>query len=244
MKISLITPTLNRCEALAATLRSAMEQQGVDLEMIVVDGASTDSTVATLDSLAKADHRLRWVSQPDDGVYQAINRGLRMATGDIIGTLHAGDHFTSTDVLKSVADAMASGAMMVYGDVRYVNPQGRVTRHYSAKDYTPSMLREGFAPPHPSLYITREVSDRVGSYRENYIVGADFEYFVRLMLVNGIKGLYLPMEMVEMSTGGLSGKWRHRLWTNIMEKRRAFRDNRLPAPSLSLLKRYMYLLKH
>lgn len=243
MKISLITASLNRCNVLMETLLSAIAQRDVDLEMIVVDGASTDGTVAMLQSLSTKEPRLKWMSKPDTGVYQAINRGIEMSTGDIIGFLNAGDHFTSPDVLKYVVEKFAAGAEMIYGDVRYANAQGRITRRYHADGYSPQMLRNGFAPPHPSLYVSHDIIRRVGPYRENYIVGADFEYFVRLMIVNGIEGEHIPMEMVEMATGGLSTKWRHRLWTNILEKRRAFHHNNLPAPSWSLLKRYIYLFK-
>ncbi len=243
MKISLITASLNRCKVLMETLLSAIAQRDVDLEMIVVDGASTDGTVEMLKSLATKEPRLKWMSKPDSGIYQAINRGIEMSTGDIIGFLNAGDHFTSPDVLKCVVDKFAQGADMIYGDVRYANSKGRITRRYHVEGYIPQLLNNGFAPPHPSLYVSKEIIHRLGHYRENYIVGADFEYFVRLMLVNGIKGKHIPMEMVEMATGGLSTKWRHRLWTNIMEKRRAFRDNSLRQPSLSLLKRYLYLFK-
>lgn len=243
MKISLITASLNRCNVLMESLLSAIAQRDVDLEMIVVDGASTDGTVEMLKSLSTKEPRLKWISKPDTGVYHAINRGINMSTGDIIGFLNAGDHFTSPDVLKCVADKFAQGTEMIYGDVRYANSQGRITRYYYADGYSPKLLRDGFAPPHPSLYLTRKLINRLGPYRENYKVGADFEYFVRMMLVNHIEGEYIPMEMVEMATGGLSTKWRHRLWTNIVEKRRAFRDNNLPMPTFSLFKRYIYLFK-
>lgn len=244
MKISIITPVLNGRALIESTLRSIMSQRDVDVEMIVVDNASTDGTAQLVRQLAIADPRIRCISKPDSGVYQALNRGMALATGDVIGILHAGDTFTSPDILATVKHYMADpNTPLVFGDVRFANARGKIVRRYIAEGFKPAMLTQGFAPPHPSLYFKRQVYDTVGAYRENYRVAADFEYFVRLMLIHKMPYRYIPLEMVEMLSGGLSWKWRNRLWNNIREKRQAFRDNSLPVPTLKLAIRYLYLFK-
>ncbi len=246
MKISVITVTRNAVDRLEATLESVFSQQGVELESIVVDGASSDGTVDIITRFA-AEHpdNMKWISRPDSGIYQALNRGIEMATGEVVGLLHAGDHFTSADVLAHVAVAFADPVVrMTYGDIHFVNrATGKVTRRYRSSKFArkPVLLKNGFAPPHPSLYMRRDLFAEVGPYKEDYRVGADFEYFVRLMLIKGIKGKYLPLDMVEMSTGGLSNRWGSRLWTNPKEKYRALRENNIHSNPFRLLIRYLYI---
>lgn len=244
MKFSIITPVLNGRPIIESTLRSIMSQRDVDVEIIVVDCASTDGTTQFVRQLATTDPRIRWISKPDSGVYQALNRGMALATGDVIGILHAGDTFTNHNILATVKRYIADpDTSLVFGDVRFVNARGKIVRHYIAEGFKPTMLTHGFAPPHPSLYVKRQVYDTVGPYRESYRVAADFEYFVRLLLINKMPYRYIPIEMVEMLNGGLSCKWRNRLWYNIREKRQAFRDNSLPLTTLKLAIRYLYLFK-
>lgn len=245
MKISVITVTRDAAPAVGGTLMSILSQKNVDVEVVVVDGASTDATIDTVCGIAERyPGKVKWVSEPDNGIYNAINKGLALASGDVVGTLHAGDRFSHDKVLRLVGRAFYDRSIdFVYGDVCFVEaesrkPSGRV---YRADRFTPSLLLGGFAPPHPSLYMRREVPGRVGIYREDYSVAADFEYFVRLMLIFGERGRYLPMTMVEMAAGGVSSRWRNRLWTNNVERLKALRDNGQPANPLRLLKRYFYL---
>lgn len=244
MKFSIITPVLNGRAVIESTLRSIISQRDVDIEIIVVDSASTDGTTQLVQQMAIADPRIRWISKPDSGIYQALNRGMALATGDAIGILHAGDTFTSPNILATVKHYMADpDTALVFGDVRFANARGKIVRHYIAEGFKPSKLTHGFAPPHPSLYFKRHVYDIMGDYRENYRVAADFEYFVRLLLINKMPYRYIPLEMVEMLSGGISWKWRNRLWNNIREKRQAFRDNSLRVPTCKLAIRYLYLFK-
>lgn len=245
MKISVITVTRNAGKAVEGTLRSVLAQKEADIELIVVDGASNDGTAeAVAETAADNLGRIKWMSEPDTGIYNAINKGIAMATGDVIGTLHAGDRFHHDRVLADVTSVLADGGTaFVYGDVGYVDGESRVPtgRMYRAAGFRPSLLLGGFAPPHPSLYIRRDVVERVGGYRENYAVAADFEYFVRLMLIHGERGKYLREWMVDMAAGGLSSRWRNRLWANNVERLKALRENGLPANPLRLLRRYLYL---
>lgn len=245
MKISVVTVTRNSARQLDATLRSVFSQTGVDVESVVVDGDSTDDSLEVIIRYAKAyPRRIKWVSEPDDGIYDAINKGIAMATGDVIGLLHSGDRFPHERVLEFVGRSFREKAVsFVYGDVSFVDPDSRQAagRVYRADRFRPSLLLCGFAPPHPSLYIRKRVVAEVGRYKADYSVAADFEYFVRLLLVHRKHGRYLPTNMVEMATGGKSQTWVSRLWYNNKERLRALRENGFKASPLRLIGRYFYL---
>lgn len=245
MKISVITATRNNAATLEATIKSVMQQTYNDIELIIVDGASTDNSLETIASWQQLHpDKIKYVSEPDSGVYNAINKGIKMANGDIIGTLHGNDTFASSDILLQVAQAMSNSDIdFVYGDISYRDKAGKKVRYYSSADYNKSMLRYGIAPPHPSLYARKEVFDTIGLYKENYLIAADFDFFIRLIAVNNRPSQYLPLEMVTMSMGGLSTTLRHRIFTNNREKYRALRENGIRVCPLSLLKRYFYIYK-
>lgn len=246
MKITVITATRNNAKTISHTVDSVMRQTHDDIDYIIIDGASTDGSMEVIaDKQRQYPGRIRVISEPDNGVYQAINKGIRIARGEIIGTLHGNDRFTSPDILHHVNRVMADKAIeMIYGDVHYISPRSnRVTRHYSSADFTPELLKMGIAPPHPSLYLRKGIFSRYGLYKEDYLIGADFDMFLRLMIVNGIKGKYLPLDMVTMTTGGLSTRLFHRIFTNNREKYRALKENSVPVSCFSLLKRYLYTPK-
>ncbi|MCD8393589.1 MAG: glycosyltransferase [Bacteroidales bacterium] len=243
MRFSIITATRNRASLLQATLDSVLAQRDVDIELVIVDGNSSDNPLEVVRTIAEANpSRVKWISAPDNGVYQALNRGLTLATGDVIGILHAGDLYSSEDILSQVQQAFEStGAPFVYGDIHFTNRQtGRVTRLYRSDRFTPDLLQIGFCPPHPSLYLTRETVGKVGLYNENYIIAGDFDYFVRMAGRLGLKGQYLPVDMVDMATGGLSATLKARLITNNLEKLRALRSNGYRVWPWTLLRRYFY----
>ncbi len=246
MKITIITATRNNASTIGKTIESVINQTHHDIDYIIIDGASTDNSIAIISHYQQLfPDKIRLISEPDSGVYNAINKGIAMANGEIIGTLHGNDHFTSPYIIEQVAKAMeATDVKMVYGDVHYTTLHGdKTTRYYSAKDFTPDMLKIGIAPPHPSLYLRREIFERYGLYKEDYLIGADFEMFIRLMLIHRIEGTYLPLDMVTMTTGGLSTRLYHRIFTNNREKRRALKENSIPIGYFSLLKRYLYTPK-
>lgn len=245
MKISIVMPTLNNGDSLRRAIESVASQSHHDIELIVVDGGSTDSSIEHLTAMSEQHPGLiKWVSEPDSGVYNALNKGIAMASGDIIGTLHGNDLYMNPDVLSRVAEAFAADSRLpfVFGDVHYFSPSGQCVRLYSGPENPERALRYGIAPPHPSLFMRREVLDRVGLYRVDYIVAADFEMFVRLILVEGYTGLYIPLDMVGMSLGGLSTRLSNRLLTNNLEKMRALRENGISRTGLGALRRYFYTL--
>lgn len=246
MKFSIITATRNNVATLSATIESVLLQKNVEIEYIIVDGASNDGS---LDVIKKYAHKypqiIRFISEPDNGVYSAINKGIKMATGDIVGLLHGNDTYSSSEILSQINEAMQSGDVpFVFGDVKYTKVgSDRVVRYYSSARFEVSDLLQGIAPPHPSLYMRRELFKKYGLYKEDYLIGADFDMFLRLMVVNKLQGKYLALDMVTMTTGGLSTRLYHQIFTNNREKCRALRENSCNVSLFLLLKRYLCTLK-
>lgn len=245
MKISLITITYNSAKTLEDTLKSVVEQTYSDVEYIIVDGASKDKTVSIIEEyepLFKG--RIKWISEPDKGLYDAMSKGIQMATGDVVGILNSDDFFTSRDVLKKVAEAFEQDSLLdaVYGDVHFVHPNNlnKCVRYYSSKVFKRDLMRMGFMPAHPSFYIRRECFEKYGLYKTDYKVAADFEFLLRVIYKAKIKTKYLPIDMVTMRTGGAStsGIESHKRIMN--EHLRAFRENGLYTNRLLLSLRYIY----
>ena len=243
MKVSLITACFNSAKTLRTAMDSVAEQCGVDVEYIVVDGGSTDGTVDIIKDFDSQltnsqTHQLtnfsfKWISERDKGMYDAINKGIRMATGDIVGILNADDVLENDETLAHIAQAFGkqgtgNGEQVeaVYADIRFVREDLRTTiRYYSAKRWRPWMHDWGYMPPHPSVYIRRKTFTRLGGYRLGYKISADFELMVRYFCRNRIRCAYLPECVVKMRMGGASTKnWRSNLLLN-RENVRANREN-------------------
>ena len=189
---------------------------------------------------------IKYISEPDDGVYSAINKGIKMASGDVVGLLHGNDFFSSIDVVAKVVKVFEDNLVpFVYGDVKYVKgKRDKVVRYYSASRFTKKLLLQGIAPPHPSLYMRRELFEKYGLYKEDYLIGADFDMFLRLIVRNNLTGRYLPLDMVTMTTGGLSTQIYHQIFTNNREKYRALKENSCNVSVYMLIKRYLYTIKY
>ncbi|MFZ4395609.1 MAG: glycosyltransferase family 2 protein [Kiritimatiellia bacterium] len=208
MRISIITACFNSHEVLSTALASVRAQTHPDVEHIVVDGASTDGTVEQLRNWeSKAGGRGKWISEPDSGLYDALNKGIRKATGDVVGLLHADDFFAADDVLAQVAAAFEDPTVeCVFGDVRFVRPTNllKTVRYYRAKHFRPWMLRFGFMPPHPTFFARRELFERLGNYKTDYQIAADYELLVRFLWLHRIRYRYLDLAMTRMRLGGKS----------------------------------------
>lgn len=206
MKISIITATFNSAGTVADTLASVDAQTYHDIEHIVVDGLSRDKTLEVVGNYRKPWRRA--ISEKDCGIYDAMNKGIAMATGDIIGILNSDDFFESNDVLSTVAKTFAKSpdVDMIFGDVVFVRPEnlGRIIRHYSSARFRPWKLRFGWMPPHPATFIRKSAYDAIGPYGMAYRIAADYEMFVRALLVNSIRFARIDKVMVRMRAGGVS----------------------------------------
>lgn len=267
MKLSLITACYNNALVIRECLASARGQTGdFGLEHLIQDGGSTDGTLDLLEAYrASTGYGVSIQSGPDAGFYDAINRGIARATGDVAGLLNADDFFARADVLAGVAKAFAEDPELevVYGDLDFIEAvksasvisyslmdngdtrrffeeaqsRFRVTRRWRAGTFSPAKFRRGWVPPHPTVYVRRSVLERTGPYRLDFGSSADYEFLLRVFVVNQFKIKYLPKVMVEMRMGGQStGSWKSRLLANKNDRRAWELNGRKPAPFFRLLK--------
>ena len=245
MKISIITVTYNSVKTLKSTIDSILNQSHTDYEYIIVDGASKDNTVSIIkeyEPLFKG--KLKWISEPDKGLYEAMNKGIQMATGDVIGILNSDDYFTSNHILQQVSDAFEQNNNVdaVYGDIHFVNPDNleKCVRYYSSKVFKRSLMRLGFMPAHPSFYIRTACFEKYGLYKTDYKIAADFEYLLRVIFKHNIRTQYIPIDMVTMRTGGASTSGLKSHIRIMKEHLRAFRENGIYTNAFLLSLRYFY----
>lgn len=206
MKISIITVSYNSATTIRDTIESVLAQGYKDIEYIVVDGASKDSTMAIVNEYS--DKISKIVSEPDKGIYDAMNKGISFATGDVIGILNSDDFYESDDVIESVVERFSSSqdSQLVFGDIVFVNANdlGTVTRFYGAEHFRPWKLRFGWMPPHPATFVRAGAYKEIGPYSVEYKISADYEMFVRLLLVHRYKFSRLDKVLVRMRAGGVS----------------------------------------
>lgn len=237
MKISVVTAVFNREATIADAVESVRRQSYADVEHIVQDGGSRDGTLSVLQTLASP--QMRVVTARDGGIYEGINLGILRATGDVIGLMHSDDLFASHDVLSRVADALSDPRIDgTYGDLVYVaadDPQ-RVIRYWKSGEYHPNKLRRGWMPPHPTLYLRREVFERLGLYDTDLRIAADYEAMVRFLVRGQVNLAYIPEVMVKMRVGGESNRSIGRILKKSREDYRVIRRYGLGGAGTLLLK--------
>ena len=251
MKISIITATYNSAKTLQDTINSVLSQDYPDFEHIIVDGNSKDETVEIIRSNADSykSGQLKWISEPDKGIYDAMNKGISMATGDVVGLLNSDDFYASTDVLSTVVAAMDGDDAIdaVYGDVCYVkaNDTSKLVRHYSSRYFRRFNMHFGFMPAHPSFYCRKKIYEQhrlaEGRYFDtSYKVASDFEFLVRTIYVGKIRTLYINKDFVRMRVGGASSSGLSSHRAIITDHLRALKRNRVYSNSLMLAMRYPF----
>lgn len=239
MKISIITVAFNAERTIGETLDSVAAQTHSQIEHIVVDGASTDHTLKIVRERGKRVAQL--VSEPDRGIYDAMNKGLRLASGDVIGFLNADDVYVDTGVLGRVAAAMARDDLdALFGDAEFVHPDNpdRPVRRYRSDQFRPERIAWGWMPAHPALFLHSRVYQRFGTFRTDYRIAGDFELVARIFHAGTLSYRYLPEVLVRMRTGGAStGGWRNTILLN-REVLRACRDNGIATNLPKILSKY------
>ena len=226
MKVSIITATYNRADKLKMAVESVLFQDYPEIEYIIVDGGSTDGTVDMLkgygDKIAKI------ISEPDEGIYDAMNKGIKVATGDVVGILNSDDFFKNNQVISKIVKTIEEKNVdAVYGDVEFVNPEylNTVVRYYSSHAISAKSFRYGLMPAHPSFYCKRKCFEEFGYYRTDYKIAADYELLTRFFCKHHITTHYIPEPFVVMLTGGASTKNLHSSITILKEDVRACREN-------------------
>nr|WP_297165212.1 glycosyltransferase family 2 protein [uncultured Dysgonomonas sp.] len=244
MKISIITATYNSEKYLRDTIESILKQDYSNIEYIIVDGGSKDSTIDIIrECEPRFKGRLRWISEPDKGLYDALNKGFKIATGEIVGILNSDDFFTNDNVISEVVHTFkTNNSEAVYGDIHFVDAKNlnKCIRYYSSSIFRRSLMRIGFMPAHPTFYVYKNKFDELGYYKTDYKIAADFELLLRFIYVNKIKIKYLPLDFVTMRIGGMSTESMGSRKTIMREHIRAFKENGISNNRFILSLRYPY----
>lgn len=234
LKLSLVTVVYNAQDTIRQCIQSVISQNYPHLEYIIIDGGSTDNTLSIIQEYREHIHVL--VSESDQGIYDAMNKGIRLATGDVVGMLNADDHFADDNVLQVVAGIFAQqDTEIVYGDMDIIDQHSRVIRKWRSGQYSRNSFMLGFMPPHPTFYCRRNLFDQFGFYSPDHGSAADYELMLRLMYRYQVKAYHVKQVMVNMRTGGISSKNlnnRIKAWQFDLL---AMRQNKLPFPILTLV---------
>lgn len=238
MKISIITVSLNSVATIEETILSVDRQTHVEREHIVIDGMSRDGTLSVVER-----HREKiavCISESDAGIYDAMNKGIARASGEVIGFLNADDVYANDQVLERVAAAFGEkGVQAVYADLVYVDSRdpAKVVRYWRSADFRPGLFARGWMPAHPTFYVRRDVFERLGGFKPEYRLQGDFELTMRFLEVHGIRAKYVPEIWIRMRTGGVSNRsWRNVLRGNV-EAYRAARANGLMVTPFFVLRK-------
>lgn len=244
MKISVITACYNSAATIEDTLRSVCAQDYPDIEYIIIDGESKDDTLAIVEKYRSRITRVE--SGRDGGIYFALNKGISLATGDVIALLHSDDFYADNTVLRRVAETFEKEKCdSVYGDLHYVDQfdTARIVRRWKSGPYKPGLFRKGWMPPHPAFFLKRTCYEKFGTFNTSFRTAADYELMLRMLEKNKISTCYLPETLVKMRTGGASNaSFKARVKAN-REDRRAWTVNDLQPGLLTLLRKPLSKLK-
>jgi glycosyltransferase len=205
MKFSIITPSLNSAKFIRDCIESVKNQSYSDIEHIIVDGGSVDSTLEIVKEY-EGSYNLRVINQKNNGIYDALNKGIENASGEIIAILHSDDLYQNNEVIEKVVEIFKTQKVdSCYGDLYYVKKDdiNRVVRYWKAGDYKKDKFRHGFMPPHPSFFVKKEVYEKYGLFDISYEISGDYELMVRFLYKNSISCYYIPEVLVKMRRGGL-----------------------------------------
>lgn len=238
MKITVITLSMNSAATIRDTIESVLAQDHPDIEYIVVDGASTDGT---LDIVRSYGNRIsKVVSEPDRGMYDSANKGLALATGDVVGYLNSDDWYAAPDVLSTFARSFARGDVdVVHADLDFVDPRdtARITRRFRSREFVPGDFRAGWHPAHPTFYVKREILRDIGGFDEQYRIASDVDLMMRVLEVRRARSVHIPRVMVMMREGGLSNGSFRRIWRANVECYRSMHRAGLPVPWYFVLRK-------
>ena|SRR5258706_9287259 len=234
MKISLITVTHNSEKYLEDCILSVIKQDYKNIEHIVIDGKSADGTIAIIERYSP--YISQWISEKDNGMYHAINKGMKLATGDIIGLLNSDDILASKDVISTIVKCFEKNEVeSLYGDLVYVDQQNtdKVLRMWKGQIYKRGRFKYGWMPAHPTFYFKKELLDKLGGYESHYFTAADYEFMARYLFRNNVSSIYLPKLLVRMRNGGVSnGNFYRRLRANRRDYL-AMKKNNIPFPMVA-----------
>lgn len=238
MKVSIITVCYNSEKTIERTIKSVLSQNYANIEYIIVDGGSKDSTVQIIEKYRGFIHQ--FISEKDEGIYDAINKGISQSTGDIVGILNSDDIFSKENIIHEVANIFIEKPQFdsIIGNIAFINNNEKIVRIYNSRNWTPNKLVYGFMPPHPSFYCKRALYHKYGGYKKDYKIAADYELLIRFLKINNISYYQFNTIMVYMNLGGVSTKGIKSTLLLNREVKRACEENGLNTNYIKLYFKY------
>lgn len=239
MKVSIITATYNSAETITSCMGSVLNQSYSDIEYIIMDGGSEDDTTKIIAKAAKLHANIIFKSEPDKGIYDALNKGIARATGSIIGFVHSDDYLANTDVISGIVEAFdTENADGVYGDLHYVAFENtdKIIRNWVSKPYKEKLLKKGWMPAHPTLFLKKEIYDTYGLFSMSYKIAADYDFILRVFQQKNLKFFYLEKTIIKMRVGGASNKSLKNIVQKTKEDYKAIKNNKIGGFGTILLK--------
>lgn len=236
MKVSIITVVFNGEKYLEDCIKSVLRQNYKNIEYLIIDGGSTDTTLSIIEKFNQQIHYT--ISEPDRGMYDALNKGIKVASGDIIGILNADDMLASVDVITSIVNEFEQNKIDgVYGNLNYIDtsPSQHILRKWISKQFVRRDILLGWMPAHPTLYLKKELFDRFGDYSLDFGTTADYELMVRYLYVNQINAHFLNKLFVNMRIGGMSNSSLKQRYLAFINDYKAVKTNKLPFPLATIL---------
>ena len=231
MKVSIITVTFNSARTLHDTLNSVLKQTYMDIEHIIIDGASKDDTLKIVREFS---HISKIISEPDKGIYDAMNKGIQLASGDVIGILNSDDVFSTEIIISEIAQIFKENEDIdaVYGNICYfkTGEENKAVRFWQSKPYYKNFFENGEIPPHPSLFVRKKVYDDIGLYKPHYKIAADHEFMLRMLKIHKYKSFYLDKTIVKMREGGVSTSGFGSYITSTKELIQVWKENNMKYP--------------
>ena len=236
MKFSIITAVLNGKDTVGDTLRSVSGQIWRNVEHVIIDGGSTDETLEVINKCKNDTTRV--ISEPDGGLYHALNKGIKLSSGDVIGILNGDDFYAHDKVLNRVVDVFRNQKVdSCYGDLQYVNRDNtsRIIRRWRSSGYKPGKFNYGWMPPHPTFFVKKDIYEKFGYFNTNFRIAADYELMLRFLELHKISTYYIPDVLIKMRVGGISNRGLRNLFIKSSEDCKAWKINNLNGSLSSIL---------
>ncbi len=238
MKVSIITATYNSAQTINNCMDSVLGQTYNNIEYVIIDGNSKDKTVEIIKARAAAHLNITWISEADKGIYDALNKGIEKATGEIVGFVHSDDYLAGPEIISDIVKIFeAEDADGVYGDLEYVNKEDtmRVIRSWKSRSFHPKLLKKGWMPAHPTLFMRKEVYQKHGNFDLKFKIAADYDFMLRVLRDSALKFYYVPKVITKMRVGGASNRSLKNMYQKSKEDFIVIKSNDIPIPMRALL---------
>jgi len=234
--VSIITVVYNNIDDIEKSIQSVLSQDYAFIEYVIIDGCSTDGTVEII--RAYKEKISIFISEPDDGIYYAMNKGIKLASGDIIGILNSDDVFADNNIISNIVEEFILRKIdLIWGDIVFFDKKKKIRRFYSGKDISPSSFNYGIMPPHPAVFIKKECYEKFGYFNTIYRIAADYDLLFRFIKLNKLKYAYLPKVCVKMKIGGISNSSISSLFKLNKEIYQIHHSNGVPIKITNLIKK-------